>query len=121
VSKKRSPIGNNPLDAILPGDATAATQASRRGLEPAGTTPRPKPEPRRTVPKVRATFHIPGELLEECRDAVVHLSGPPVRLTLAQLAEEALRRELARLKKKYNGGEDFPPRSGELRGGRPVK
>ena len=77
-------------------------------------------EPGGGAGKVRATFHIPGELLEEARDAVVALSGPPARLTLAALAEEALRRELKRLKKAYNEGHDFPPRSGDLRGGRPI-
>ena len=74
-------------------------------------------EPRR---KVRATFHLPAELLEECRDAVIHLSGPPVRLTLAALAEEALGRELARLRRKYDAGKRFPKRQSELRGGRPI-
>lgn len=70
--------------------------------------------------KVRATFHLPAELLEECRDAVVHLSGPPVRLTLAALAQQALVRELARLRRKYEAGKRFPKRQSELRGGRPI-
>jgi hypothetical protein len=69
---------------------------------------------------VRATFHLPAALLEEARDTVVALSGPPTRLTLAELAETALRREIERLKQTYNGGEDFPPRDAELRGGRPI-
>ncbi len=82
---------------------------------------------RRAVPggatgprKVRATFHLPSALFEEARDAVVQLSGPPLRLTLAALAETALRRELDRLKRAYNGGREFPRRSGRLRSGRPI-
>jgi len=51
---------------------------------------------------------------------VVFLAGPPARLTLAGLAETALRRELERLKKTHNGGKAFPRREAELRGGRPV-
>lgn len=72
------------------------------------------------VPKVRATFHIPADLLSDLRDAVVALSGPPDRLTLASLAERALRVELERLQRERNKGRPFPPRSGELRGGRPI-
>src|SRR5207249_4602889 len=37
--------------------------------------------------KVRATFNLPRELVEEARDTVVALAGPPHRLTLAKLAE----------------------------------
>lgn len=56
---------------------------------------------------MRATFHLPASLLDQARDAVVALSGPPARLTLAELAETALRREIERLKQAYNGGADF--------------
>ena len=72
------------------------------------------------VRKIRSTFHLPEELLEEARNAVVFLSGPPERLTLASLTEKALEKEIGRLKKKFNNGEDFPQRDGELRGGRPI-
>jgi hypothetical protein len=71
-------------------------------------------------PKVRATLYIPVDVLDEARNAVVHLAGYPVRMTLTKLAEEALRRELARLKERYNEGREFPPRDEELKGGRPI-
>ena len=73
--------------------------------------------------KVRATFHISADLLNEVRNAVVALSGPPHRLTLAQFAEEALRDKLDQLKGDQSGrmrGRDFPQRESELRGGRPI-
>lgn len=70
--------------------------------------------------KVRATFHLPAELFEEARDAVVFLSGPPNRLTLAAFAESAISRELKRLKKLHNNGEPFPKRQEDLKGGRPI-
>jgi hypothetical protein len=73
-----------------------------------------------SLPKVRATFYIPHDVLEEARNATVHLAGNPVRLTLTKLTETALRRELARLKELYNSGEDFPPRDEDLKGGRPI-
>ena len=71
--------------------------------------------------KVRATFHVSAELLEEARNAVVYLAGPPTRLTLADLAETALKKELERLKKAHNSGKEFPARNGELKGGRPIR
>jgi hypothetical protein len=70
--------------------------------------------------KVRATFHLPIDLFEEARNAVVYLSGPPLHLTLAALAAAALRRELDRLKKTRNRGRPFPARRGQLRSGRPI-
>lgn len=71
-------------------------------------------------PKVRATIYLPLDVLNEARDAAVHLAGYPARLTLTQLAENALRAELRRLKNLYNNGQDFPRRDEELRGGRPI-
>ena len=71
-------------------------------------------------PKVRATIYLPADVLDEARDAAVHLAGYPARLTLTKLAENALRAELRRLKNIYNNGQDFPPRDEDLRGGRPI-
>jgi len=70
--------------------------------------------------KVRATFHLPEDLVNEARDAVVHLSGPPLRLTMAAMAENAIRRELDRLKREHNDGEPWPPRDEDLTGGRSI-
>ncbi|MBP88357.1 MAG: hypothetical protein CMJ64_16850 [Planctomycetaceae bacterium] len=75
---------------------------------------------RRTSTKVRATLYLPEDLLEEARDAVVHLAGNPVRLTLTKLAEEALCSTLQELKDQYNNGHDFPERHEDLKGGRPI-
>ena len=71
-------------------------------------------------PKVRATLYLSAEVLNEARNAAVHLAGYPARLTLTKLAEEALRSELQRLKDRYNGGQDFPDRTEDLKGGRPI-
>jgi hypothetical protein len=105
---RRKTIGVSPLDALL-SDAPAAT----------ASTEAPQLATRQSK-KVRATFHIPTDLFEEARDAVVALSGPPARLTLAELAETALRREIERLKKAHNEGNPFPRREADLRGGRPI-
>lgn len=80
-----------------------------------------KPLLARSIPaKVRATLYLPWDVLEEARDAAVHLAGYPARLTLAALAENALRAELQRLKDRYNAGKDFPRRDANLKGGRPI-
>jgi hypothetical protein len=71
-------------------------------------------------PKVRATLYLPVDVLDEARDAAVFLAGYPVRLTLTKLVETALRAELRRLKDAHNDGEGFPPRTEELKGGRPI-
>jgi hypothetical protein len=75
------------------------------------------------IQKVRATFHISADLLNDVRNAVVALSGPPHRLTMAQFAEEAFREKLDQLRDDQSGrmrGRDFPQRESELRGGRPI-
>ncbi len=77
-------------------------------------------DPRSSTRKVRATLYLPSDVLEEARDAAVHLAGYPVRLTLTKLAESALRRELRRLKELHNHGKDFPHREEDLKGGRPI-
>lgn len=71
-------------------------------------------------PKVRATLYLPHDLLEEARNAAVHLGGYPLRMTLTKLAERAFRAELERLKMTYNAGQEFPPREEDLKGGRPI-
>jgi hypothetical protein len=80
----------------------------------------PRIVPQGPAPKVRATLYLSADVLDEARNAAVHLAGYPARLTLAKLAEIALRAELQRLKDKYNGGADFPERGEELKGGRPI-
>jgi hypothetical protein len=79
-----------------------------------------RPAARVRLRKTRGTFSLTRELFEEIRDAAFHLSGPPLRLTMASVAEIALRRELNRMKLLHNGGRDFPRRTAELRGGRPI-
>jgi hypothetical protein len=70
--------------------------------------------------KVRATLYLSAEVLNEARNAAVFLAGYPARMTLTKLAETALRNELARLQLRYNGGQQFPERDDDLKGGRPI-
>lgn len=75
---------------------------------------------RRHMPKRKASFLIPEELYQEARDAVAFLGGPPLYLTLAQLAEDALQAKLEELKKQHNRGKPFPKFTGRVKTGRPV-
>lgn len=104
-----SRIGKNPLEFL-----------SSPKQVPTETKPASSPLEKKKAGKVRATFHLTPELFESTRDAVVALSGPPFRLTLAELAETAIRRELERLQAEYNKGKPFPKREVPLRGGRPI-
>lgn len=71
----------------------------------------------------RATFHLPADLLNEMRNTVVALAGPPHRLTMSKLAENALRRELERLRGERVGtkGKAYGQRAGEVTRGRPIR
>ena len=83
----------------------------------------PKLERRSAAVRGRATFHLPSELLNEMRNTVVALSGPPAQLTMSKVAEIAIRRELKRLRDQRPGsdqGKPFTERSGRVRRGRPL-
>lgn len=70
------------------------------GLPPPGCEPLPR-GPR----KVRGTFLLPRDLLEELRDAAYW-----ARQSLARIAERALRRELVELQQNHNQGHRFERR-----------
>lgn len=70
--------------------------------------------------KQKVNARISGALLEEIRDCVVSLSGPPHGLTMDEFAEEAYRRELDRLKRSHNSGQPFARRPYNPRPGRRV-
>lgn len=67
--------------------------------------------------KTCLTTRLPAALIEELRDCVVALSGPPHRLTVSELIEEAVKRELGRRRR----GKRFPKRRSQVRRGRPVE
>lgn len=116
MSKRRPAIGPHDWLDVVTGNPPAPN-APRREARP----PKPKAATKGRVERTkRVTFHLPVELVDEARNAVVALSGPPVRLTLARLVADALRRELARLQRDHHQGEPWPRRAGELVGGRPI-
>lgn len=108
MSRSRPALGVDPLDTLL-GESGAAGRPKGPAVDPSSRQ------------KVRATFHLSHALVDEARNATVALSGPPIRLTLARFVEEALRRELQRLREVHDAGSPFPPRDAELTGGRPIR
>lgn len=104
--RPKSTLPNDYLDDQIP-------QSSRATNEPREMVPRPN--------CTRATFHLPYNLLEECRDTVVALAGPPLRMTMAKLVCTSLKPRLKQLRDEFNNGERFPRRAGNLVGGRPVQ
>lgn len=69
------------------------------------------------APKERFTAHIPVDLIDQVRNAIY---WTPAFETLAAVTERGLRREVKALERKYNGGEPFPKRKANLKGGRPA-
>jgi hypothetical protein len=55
----------------------------------------------------RLTITMDPALLEEAKNTVMTLSGPPAFLNLSSMIEEAVRAEVKRLEEKYNSGKPF--------------
>lgn len=108
--KKKSSIGANPLDAVVPSRRKSTSRASVKVK-----TSTPSEAPPEKVEKERVTIHVTSALIDKVRDAVYWTPG----LTVASFAEDALSKALEGLAKK--NGKPFPPRKGELKSGRPVK
>jgi hypothetical protein len=106
------------------GAAADALEAPQSASVPAGRAmSRPvAPTPLRaaTAPKVKFNARIPAGLAEAVRDCVVALYSAH-GLTIDGFTAVALRRELERLKKQHNGGEDFSQRIHDPKPGRPMR
>lgn len=108
MAKRKSTIGDDPLDTLIP---PAETPPPRRKREQ-----KRKWKKREHFPqKERLTVHVSKAVAEQARDAVYHTPG----LTLAALAEQALTDAVRKLERQR--GQPFPTRSGALKAGRPVK
>jgi hypothetical protein len=71
--------------------------------------------------RVAKTYKVENDLHEGIRAAVLHVRGRRVyggqgelEVTMADVVEAALRRELRLLERRYNGGKPFPTRAGPL-------
>ena len=109
ATKTRTTIGQNPLDAVIPDLHRHSPQTAATNSEQA-TEPQPKADR-----KERLTIHLPQSLIERLKNAVYWTPG----LTLAELGETALTRLVDELEAER--GATFETRTGELKGGRPLK
>lgn len=127
----KSTIKNDPFAAVIP-----------FAVEPEVVeTPAPTPEPpKRTVEakptkpasvkaddhgrpaaggaktgRQKLTVHLPAELAERVKNAAYW--NP--RLTIAGIAEQGIKSVIERVEREHGGR--YPPRDGELIGGRPIK
>lgn len=100
---KRRTIGDDPLDFVI----SHPKAASEPVLPISSHSPR--------IEKERLTVHLPLDLIERVRNVVFWTPG----LTLAELAQMALAETVTRLE--ANRGEAYPPRTSQLKGGRPLK
>jgi hypothetical protein len=105
---RKSTIGNNPLDTLIPASSPAASASRRNDREDQVVeTPR--------MVKERLTVHLPIDVIERVKNVVYWTPG----LTLAGFAEEAFAKAVEAMEKKR--GEAYPPRKENLKGGRPMK
>jgi hypothetical protein len=100
---------------IVPARQTPSETPVKEVSEKPGVGPSPV-----SSRKQKVNARLPGALLEEVRDCVVALSGPPHGMTMDQFAEEAYRRELERLKRSHAEGATFTRRRYNPRPGRRV-
>ncbi len=107
-------------------ESKAKGSRARQHAEPTNPTP-PRKTPKVAPPKKKAkrrkqkqTYSIDADVASAARNAADALQGPPARLTLTAIVEEALRREVARLECQYNDGRPFAEAGGNLRPGRRV-
>jgi len=112
MARRRTTIGNSPLDTVVPHNEPE----SDRSIPPAASQKqRTREESPGRVAKERLTVHVPIELIDRVKNIVYWTPG----LTLARLAEEALTKEVEKREQEQGGA--FPHRAEELRGGRPLK
>jgi len=104
----------------VPEDALDGIQLGAGTRRRFATHPPARPRPTARKRKTRISFHLTETLAERVRDTVVALSGPPHRLTMASLAEEALQAAVKKLERDANSGKPFPKRDTNLIGGRQV-
>ncbi len=106
---RRSTIGENPLDAVVP---ISRSPSGSVATDDEATVAKSSSQ---GVKKERLTVHLPVALIERIKNAVYWTPGA----TLTGVAEQALGNLVDALEQER--GEPFPQRKAELTGGRPYK
>jgi hypothetical protein len=105
---KKSTIPVSPLDEIA-GLEARSRESNEHRISEHGKQPN-----KESQTKERFTVHITNETKERVKNAVFWTPG----LTLSDIAEIALLRELERLENEHG---PFPQRTSDLKGGRPIR
>jgi hypothetical protein len=92
--KAKSASKRTPARAARPERETPATEGEGEAEERRGE---------------RVSFYLAPEVVAELRGVADALSGPPHFANVSAVTESALRHELDRLRKLYNGGAPFKP------------
>jgi hypothetical protein len=108
---KRSTIKNDPFALVVPEPAEARDEPPPVPAPTPAPPPVPRSDPHR---KERLTVHLTHDLIERGKNAAYW--NP--RLTIAGIAERGIVGAIAEVEQE-NGG-PYPPREGELKGGRPI-
>jgi hypothetical protein len=75
----------------------------------------------KTATQDKLTIYVPTDLAERIRNAVAHLAGAPLFLSMSAFGEAALRIAVEGLEREHNNGRPFGrPQGGTRRPGRPV-
>lgn len=120
MSRPRTTLPYNPVTQRMRAMIGTVPAEPTQPDEPGQLPERVQPTQAAKPAYCRASFQIPQQLLADIRDAVIALSGPPERLTMARFAETAFRHELERLQADHHDGQPFPSTDGVVRVGRPV-
>ncbi len=120
VSPSSPPPLAEPTEPIARQRNTPTRLGSSRPQGEESTAERPSTLTPVAARKQKVNARISPVLLDEVRDCVVALSGPPHGLTMDEFAEEAYRRELERLKRAHHAGQPFPRRAYNPKPGRRV-
>jgi len=125
----RSTIKNDPFASVIPlptelelpevTPIEPSSPESKRTMRAVNTDPRePTPRTPVVVPKrgkQKLTVHLDPELADRVKNAAYW--NP--RLTIAGIAEQGIRSVIEKIEREHGG--KYPPREGELIGGRPIK
>jgi len=109
------------LPPVIPVAAAPAEEADERPA-PAAAVPAPKASSKRIKDgQTQLSAYVDITISEEARDAIMYLANQPEGpVNLSDLVNQALHREVGRLRTEHHGGKPFPKRRRPLPVGRTV-
>lgn len=105
---RKSTIGSNPLDNLIP------PRGAKRAPAPRGRSSKMVAAKKKEQERERLTVQLPTALIETLRNIAYW-----DRIPLAALVEDSIKATIARSER--SRGDKYPQRDKELRAGRPLK